>query len=105
MFELNMEDLEKIQATIKENDLVLLFFPGNQCSVGEQVGSKIEELAIKYPNLKLIISYELETSSQFQVFAFPAIKLYVASRLSYEKARVFSIEELEQKIIRYEGII
>lgn len=100
-----MENLEAIYATIKENDLVLLLFPGTQCSVGEQVGLKIEHLAVKYPGLKIVISYKLEISSLFQVFTFPAIKLYVASRLSYEKARVFSIQELEQKIIKYKELI
>lgn len=99
---------EEINELINNNDMALLYFSGENCGVCSVIKSKIENILIKYPNIK---SLEIKTENsreiagQCNIFTIPGIIVYVQKKETIREARYISLDELECKIQRYYNII
>lgn len=99
---------EEINELINNNDMVLLYFSGENCGVCNVIKSKVEYILTKYSNIK---SLEIKTENsreiagQYNIFTIPGIIVYVQNKETIREARYISIEELESKIHRYYNMI
>lgn len=99
---------EEINELINNNDMALLYFSGENCGVCSVIKSKIEDILIKYPNVK---SLEIKTENsreiagQYNIFTIPGIIVYVQKKETIRDARYISLDELECKIQRYYNMI
>ncbi len=97
----NNEDLNKL---INENDMLLIYFGSNSCSVCHAMKPKVEQLLGKYPKIKgvsVIVENSVELSAKYTVFTIPVIILFIQGKETIREARIISMENLEQKISRY----
>lgn len=99
---------EEINELINNNDMALLYFSGENCGVCNVIKSKVEDMLIKYPNIK---SLEIKTENfreiagQYNIFTIPGIIVYVQKKETIREARYISLDELECKIQRYYNMI
>lgn len=70
-----IENEEELKSVINENEAIILYFSGNDCSVCKVLKPKIENEVLKnFPKIKLFeIKADIfkELSSQFNVFSIP----------------------------------
>lgn len=95
---------EQLEKEISENDAILLYFSGENCSVCKVLKPKIEEEVLKnFPEFRL---YEIKTdiykelTSQFTVFSIPTVLIFFDRKEFKRYGRNISIplfiEELER---------
>lgn len=95
---------ESMEGLIKDNQMVLVYFGGNNCSVCSAMKPKIEELLESYPKIKsadVTVEKAISLSAAYNVFTIPAILLFIEGKEILREARHISIDELEAKISRY----
>lgn len=86
---------EQLEKEISENDAILLYFCGENCSVCKVLKPKIEEEVLKnFPEFRL---YEIKTdiykefTSQFTVFSIPTTIIYFEKKEFKRYGRNMSI--------------
>lgn len=86
---------EQLEKEISENDAILLYFSGENCSVCKVLKPKIEEEVLKnFPEFRL---YEIKTdiykelTSQFTVFSIPTTIIYFEKKEFKRYGRNMSI--------------
>lgn len=95
---------EELHKLISENDMLLIYFGSNSCSVCHAMKPKIEKVLEKYPKIKGVrveAENSLELSANYNVFTIPVIILFIQGKETIRKARIISMEILEQEILRY----
>lgn len=100
--------LEEIKNFIGNNKMALLLFSTENCSVCVDLKPKIEELSIKYPNLKVIkidMNKLTEASGEYSVFTIPTVDLYIEGKETIRKGRFVSVQQLDILISRYYNIL
>ena len=92
----------EFQQIIDNNEMVVTYFSGANCSVCNVVKPKIEELiTTNYPNIKLI---EVPTEQspvligKYTIFSNPVIILWIEGREYIREIRNISIGEFKNKI-------
>lgn len=101
---ITVNSYESIEQLIKDNQMVLVYFGGNNCSVCSAMKPKIEELLESYPKIKsagVTVEEAISLSAAYNVFTIPAILLFIEGKEVLREARHISIDELEMKISRY----
>ncbi|MDN5077247.1 thioredoxin family protein [Aliarcobacter butzleri] len=72
-----IENEKELKKVISENQAIILYFSGDNCSVCKVLKPKIEtEVSKNFPKMKLFeikIDISKELSSQFSVFSIPTI--------------------------------
>ena len=105
MNSINTEYIEKI---IKENNIVMLYFGSESCSVCVDLKPKVEKMLKKYKKIKFVdieVNQNLKLSRRYNIFTMPAILLYIEGKEVIREARYLSMAELESKIDRYYGLL
>lgn len=95
---------EELNKLIDENDMLLVYFGRSSCGVCDAMKPKLEILLEKYPKIQGVgIESEnfVELSASYNVFTIPAIILFIQGKETIRKARIISMEILEQDISRY----
>lgn len=99
-----VDSKEAIDRLIDENDMVLIYFGSDTCSVCVDMKPKVEKILERYPKIKAVeveIDKSMKLSTSYNIFTIPAILLFIDGKESIREARYISMEGLEQKINRY----
>jgi len=96
------QDLEKI---ISVEKAFVIYITDGTCNVGVNILPKLEKiLSENFPQLKIYQVYTSltpEIAAQLSVFVVPTVMVYFEGKLSIQKSRSFSLQELENEIDRY----
>lgn len=85
----------------KTQELLVLVFKRNDCSVCHAIEPKLRELLSKYALLRvkwIDVEETIEIAGQYLIFIVPAVLLLRAGKEEFRLVRNFSLWELEQKI-------
>lgn len=105
---ITVDSYESIEKIIKDNQMVLVYFGGNNCSVCCALKPKIEDMIKRYPK---IMSIEVNTekalalSAACNIFTIPAILMFIEGKEIIREARHISIEDIETKINRFYNLL
>ncbi len=95
---------EELHKLINDNDMILVYFGSNLCDVCNAMKPKIEKLLLKYSKVKSVrveVENSVELSANFNVFTIPVVILFIQGKETIRRARIISIENLEQEVSRY----
>lgn len=104
----NIIEKEYIEDLIEKEDMLLLYFGSDSCSVCVDLKPKVESILEKYKEIKCVyidMNDNLKLSREYNIFTMPAILLYVDGKEVIREARYLSVYELEDKIDRYYGLL
>jgi len=100
----NKMTLEQLQATIKEETGVLLYFSGENCNVCHALRPKFTEVFNQhFPLVKQIFLDAHENpkiSAHFQVFSVPTMIVFLQGQEFAREGRAVSLHQLTQKLSR-----
>lgn len=88
----------------EKNQMVLVYFANNICSVCRDMVPKIEMMVERYPLIKLVnidMQKSPELSANYGIFTAPAILLFIQGKETIREAGIISLIKLEEKISRY----
>lgn len=95
-------EFEQLKQTIPA---FVLYISDGSCNVGENIAPKLEKMvADLFPQMQLYHVYTSLTpdiAAQLSVFVIPTILVFFDSKLTIQKSRAFSLEQLEGEIDRY----
>ncbi|MDD7793444.1 thioredoxin family protein [Clostridium sp. 'White wine YQ'] len=93
---------------IKNNRMAVIYFSGNTCGACEVIKLKIEDILIKYPNIKcgaIDAERHLDLAAKYNIFSVPVFLLYIDGKESIRLGRNLDLLELEANIGRYYEMI
>ena len=99
-----LNSLASIEAFIENNNLALLYFSDDMCSVCHDLLPKVEQMLLSYTQIKsarVEISNVLKASGKFSIFTAPTILLFIDGKETIRESRIISLSHLELKIARY----
>lgn len=99
-----VNSIEEVNKLKNNNDMLLVYFGSNSCSVCNAMMPKIEKMLEKYPSIQAIkieTESSIELSATYNVFTIPVIILFIEGKETIREARIISLINLEQKISRY----
>lgn len=105
---IRIDTLENIENLIKESQMLLVYFEGNNCGVCSAMKPKVEDMLKLYPKIKsaeVNIEKKLEIAAAFNIFTIPAILVFIEGKQILREARHISIEEVNNKIKRYYSLL
>jgi thioredoxin-like negative regulator of GroEL len=82
----------------------MIYFSSEGCSVCGALLPKIQEMIIKFPEVKISkvqVDKFTEAAGQYSIFTLPAILVYIEGKEGIREARFISVEILEENIERY----
>jgi len=106
MIELNT--LDEMDEFIKNNTMAMIYFSSEGCNVCGGLLPKIEEMLIKFPEIKISkvrVDKFTQAAGQYSIFTLPAILVYIEGKEVVREARFISVEMLEKTIKRYYEIL
>lgn len=95
---------EKLTELIENNDMLMIYFGSEKCSVCKSMLPKVRSMIEGYPNIKAVMVEADKNegiSAKFNVFTVPVILLYIQGKETIREVRIISLDNLEQKIARY----
>jgi thioredoxin-like negative regulator of GroEL len=100
----NLYTKDMIEELIDKNEMVLLYFGSDTCSVCVSMKPKVREILKYYPNIKsaeIDTEKQLELAAHFNAFTIPVILLFIEGKEIIREARHVSMEDINNKISRY----
>lgn len=83
----------------------ILYISDGTCNVGVNILPKLEKIQSEnFPQLKIYKIYTSltpEIAAQLSVFVIPTVLVYFDGKMSIQKSRSFSLQELQNEIDRY----
>ncbi|MGV8907025.1 MAG: thioredoxin family protein [Acetobacterium sp.] len=104
------EKMDQVNSTIEmnelrnKNNLLLVYFSDNTCSVCRDIIPKIDKMIDNYPGIKAIkvdMQKLPKLSASYGVFSSPVVMLYIQGKETIREAGIISLISLEEKISRY----
>jgi thiol-disulfide isomerase/thioredoxin len=95
---------EVLEKFIEDNEMVLVYFGGENCGVCRAMKPKVEEILKNYPKVKSVqveVEKLLQVSVKYNIFTIPGILLFIHGKEAIREARNISIIDLNSKISRY----
>lgn len=102
MLKINNE--EQIKNTIRENEMVILYFSNKVCGACEVIKNKVGkilEFYSKVNGIEIDGEEHIEFAAMNNVFSFPLLILYVNGKETMRVGRNVNLLELEDTIKRY----
>ena len=96
---------EEFSSFISGDSLVLVLFTTHDCSTCVPIEKKIEERFSELPKRKVFIDDVPSIKGHLGVFTVPVVCLYVNSQEVGRFVRVFSINEIEERVARLKELI
>ena len=99
-----INSMSEIDALKKGNDMLLVYFGSNTCSVCYDLLPKIDQMLGNYPGIsavKVDIQKSPALSASFSVFTAPAVILFIQEKETLREAGIMSLSRLEEQISRY----
>lgn len=103
----HLTKLTEIEQTLQDNRLCLFYIKAPDCGVCNVMLNKTEQLAGKYPSLCSFytdITEEPLIAGQFLVYSGPTVLLMMEGKEVYRASQFINLQELEDKIIKYQSI-
>lgn len=100
--------LTEYSKRVETSPLFLAYFTAPGCGVCTSIRPKIEGLLAAHPSIEsciIDISTQQKISAQLSVFSIPAVLFYAQGKETIREARYFSVEQLEEKIERYQTLL
>ncbi len=99
---------EELEQLINENEMVLLYFGNDTCSICVDMEPKIKEILEKYPKIKykyIGIEGNIKLTRHYSIFTIPGVLVYADGKEVIREARYLSMDDLESKIDRYYSLL
>lgn len=97
-------NFDTIQEIIQQNDAVLLYFSGENCSVCKVLKPKIQESFTEaFPKIKLIeiqTDEALQTTAKYGVFSLPTMILFIEQKEFLKRGRNVSVPLFTEEVKR-----
>lgn len=104
-----LTSIEIVDNFIKEHQLSFLYISRQNCSVCHSLLPQVQQLMMKYPEIKLghINADEVvEIAGRFSIFTVPVLLLFVAGKEYVREARIVHMDLFDEKINRiYENVV
>jgi thiol-disulfide isomerase/thioredoxin len=103
-----LSDKEIIEKTIKDSEMILIYFGNKSCNVCNALKPKMEQLLKEYPKIKnyqVDVGKYFEASAGYNIFTIPAILVFVQGKETIREARYISIQDIKNKIERYYNLL
>lgn len=89
---------------IKNNEMALVYFGGNNCGVCTAMKPKVQELLKHYPKIKsgeVDVEKSVSLAAAYNVFTIPVILLFIEGKEVIREARHISLQDIADKLERY----
>ena len=99
-----INSMTEIDALKKGNDMLLVYFGSNTCSVCYDLLPKIDQMLGNYPGISAVKKKKKKSpalSASFSVFTAPAVILFIQEKETLREAGIMSLSRLEEQISRY----
>jgi len=99
-----INSITEMNALRKKNDMLLVYFSRNTCSVCRDIIPKIDTMIDSYPLIKAVkieVQKLPELSASYGVFTVPVVMLFIEGKETVRQAGIMSLISLEEKISRY----
>ena len=104
-----VNSLAELEQLKQEQLGFVLYITDGTCNVGENIGPKLEKLVVEqFPKMQLYYVYTSLTpdiAAQLSIFVIPTVLVFFDGKLSIQKSRTFSLEQLESDIVRYYNLL
>lgn len=103
-----LKDDNEIISLIENNNMVVIYFTGNDCGACEVIKHKVESILKQMPNIKsgeIDGEKNIEVSAKYGVFSLPIFLLFIEGKETLRVGRNINLLELEQNIKRYYEMI
>ena len=99
---------EQLDKLVKENDVLMVYFSGENCGVCKVLQPQVEKLLDEnYPQIKQIYlnaNENQELCGELNIFAVPTLIIYFDGKEFIKKSRNFGIVELDSELKRPYGL-
>ena len=95
---------EKLDKLIIEEEMLLVYFGNESCSICVDMKPKVEKMLEKYPKIKSVeikIEDNLKITRKHNIFTIPGILMFIDGKETIREARYISIEDMDNRIFRY----
>ena len=99
---------EDISTVTQSGDMAILYFSRPDCGVCDALRPKIEGMLEDYPEVNswfVDLEAHPELAGHFSIFTIPAVVLFVQGRETVRYARYLSVDEVEESVARYYGLL
>ncbi|OZU88929.1 thiol reductase thioredoxin [Virgibacillus indicus] len=104
-----LTDMEMTERFIEENKLSFLYISRPDCSVCHSLLPQVQELMMKYPEIKLghINADDVQdVASRFSIFTVPVLLLFVEGKEYVREARIVHMDLFDEKVNKiYENVV
>lgn len=95
---------EVLDNLIENEEMLLVYFGNESCSICVDMKPKVEEILNKYPKVKAVevkIDDNLLIARKHNIFTIPGILLFIDRKETIREARYISMEDIDNRISRY----
>ena len=95
---------EVLDKLINEEEMLLVYFGNETCSICVDMKPKVLEILKKYPKIKAVevtVDDSLKIARKHNIFTIPGILLFIDSKETIREARYISLEDIDDRISRY----
>lgn len=95
---------ELLDNLIENEEMLLVYFGNETCSICVDMKPKVMEILNKYPKIKAVevkIDENLQIARKHNIFTIPGILLFIDGKETIREARYISMEDIENRIYRY----
>lgn len=99
---------EAIEKLVNDNEMVLVYFGSENCSVCSAMKPKVEEILKDYPKITSVevdVERSIRAAALYSVFTIPVILVFIEGKESIREARHISIQDIDYKIARYYNML
>ncbi len=103
-----IQNQEALQATIRQNQILLLQFGSERCAPCKALQNRIKAWNQEHPSVchvYVTVSELPELCAQMGVFTVPTIFVYVDGKLSLQQSGYFSLNQVLAQIEKYEQLL
>ena len=95
---------EVLDTLIEKEEMLLVYFGNETCSICVDMKPKVEEILEKYPEIKAVevkIDDSLKVARKHNIFTIPGILLFIDGKETIREARYISMEDIDNRISTY----
>jgi thioredoxin-like negative regulator of GroEL len=99
---------DSIKELINNNEMLLLYFGGNNCNVCTAMKPKVEVLLKEFPKIcsaQVDVEKSIEIAAAYNIFTIPVILVYIEGKEIIREARHISIQDIHDRIERYYSML
>ncbi|WP_022671063.1 thioredoxin family protein [Hippea alviniae] len=95
-----IESIEEFDSFISSEKPVIVVFSTHDCATCKPVKEKVEKRFTQVETAEVFLDDLTELSGRLSIFNVPTVCIYLESKELYRFIRVFSMDEIEEKLNR-----